>query len=150
MSIHQLKLKIITPERTVLEEAVDSVTIPTTLGEIGIFPQHIPLVAAVASGDIVAKKDGEDIPMAVSGGFVEVRRGADGSATEVAVLADFAEHVAEISEEAAEKARARAAELMQMKHNAEDVNFEHFAAELERSLTRAKIADKWRGKKYRM
>ena len=57
----QLKLKIITPEKTVFEEMVDSVTIPTTEGEIGVFPMHIPLVSALASGDIVAKR-GEIIP----------------------------------------------------------------------------------------
>jgi F-type H+-transporting ATPase subunit epsilon len=144
MSSKQLKLKIITPERTVLEEMVDSVTIPTTLGEIGIFPNHIPLVAALASGDIVAKKNGEDIPMAVVGGFIEVKE------NEVAILADFAEHVSDISDEALEKAKARAEELDRMKKNNEVVDFEYFEAELARSLTRVKIADKWRGKKYRI
>ena len=139
----QLKLKIITPERTVLEEMVDSVSIPTTLGEIGIFPHHIALVAALSSGDIVAKKNGEDIPMAVTGGFVEVKN------NEVAILADFAEHVSEISEEALATAVARAEELRKMKENGEIVDFEHFETELERSLTRVKIADKWRKKKYR-
>ncbi|MBP6884362.1 MAG: ATP synthase F1 subunit epsilon [Candidatus Pacebacteria bacterium] len=140
---NQIKLKIITPEKTVLEEMVDSVTIPTTLGEIGIFPNHIPLVAALSSGDIVGKKNGEDIPMAVSGGFIEVKN------NEVAILADFAELVSDISDEAVEKAKARAEELIKMKNDASIVDFEHFEAELARSLTRVKIADKWRNKKYR-
>ncbi len=140
----QLKLKIITPERTVFEEMVDSVTIPTTLGEIGVFPHHISLVAALASGDIVAKKNGEDIPMAVVGGFLELKN------NELAILADFAEHVSDISDEALEKAKARAVELDRMKKNNEVVDFEHFESELARSLTRVKIADKWRGKKYRI
>ena len=140
----QLKLKIITPEKTVLEEMVDSVTIPTTEGEIGVFPDHIPLVVALRSGDIVAKKGGEEIPMAVSGGFIEIHD------NEVAILADFAEHVSEITEDAVEKARARAAELSKLMKNASDVDFGHLESELERSLTRMKIADKWRGKKYRM
>ena len=144
----QLRLKIITPEKTVLEEMVDSVTIPTTEGEIGVFPMHIPLVSALASGDIVAKRGDEVIPMAVSGGFIEVKPGDDGM-TEVAILADFAEHVHEISDEAVAKAKARAEELQKMKANGEVVDFEHFESELARSLTRVKIADKWRGKKYR-
>ncbi len=144
MAAKQIQLKIITPERTVLEELVDSVTLPTLDGEIGILPGHVPLVSALASGDIVAKKGGEAIPMAVSGGFIELKD------NELAVLADFAEHVSEISDEVVEKARARAEELRQMKVHGEHVNFEHFEAELERSLTRAKVADKWRGKKYRI
>jgi F-type H+-transporting ATPase subunit epsilon len=140
----QLKLKIITPERTILEEMVDSVTLPTTEGEIGILPNHIPLVSALASGDIVAKKGDEVIPMAVSGGFIEFKN------NELAVLADFAEHVADISEDAIAKAKARAEELAKMKENVSAVDFEHYASELERSLTRVRIADKWRGKKYRI
>lgn len=143
MNTKQLKLKIITPERTVFEEMVDSVTIPTTLGEIGIFPHHIPLVSTLDSGDVVAKINGEEIPMAVSGGFIETKD------NEVAILADFAEYVSEISPEAVEKAKARAEELMRMKNDASIVDFEHFEAELARSLTRVKIADKWRNKKYR-
>ena len=149
MSTNHLKLKIITPERTVLEEMVDSVTIPTTEGEIGVFPMHIPLVSALASGDIVAKRGDEVIPMAVSGGFIEVKPGAD-SSTEVAILTDFAEHVAEISDEAIAQAKARAAELEKMKASGEVVDFEQFESELARSLTRVKVADKWRGKKYRI
>ena len=148
MSSNQIKLKIITPEKTVLEEMVDSVTIPTTEGEITILPHHIPLVSGLASGDIVARHGEDVVPMAVSGGFIEVK-GVSG-VTEVAVLADFAEHVKEISEDAVRAAQTRADELKKMKENGEVVDFEHFASELERSLTRVKVADKWRGKKYRI
>lgn len=144
MSKKQLQLKIITPERIVLNEAVDSVTLPTTEGEITILPDHIPLISTLASGDIVARVNGEDVPMAVSGGFVEV------SNNDVKILADFAEHVSDLSDDAVSKARARADELKKMKDNNEVVDFEHYEAELERSLTRVKIADKWKNKKYRM
>ncbi len=145
----QIKLKIITPERIVLEEMVDSVTIPTTEGEIGIFPNHIPLVSTLKSGDIVAKKGDEIIPMAVAGGFIEIKSNQE-NITEVAVLADFAEHVSEISDDVLVKAKARAEELLKMKESVGVVDFEHFEAELERSLTRTKIADKWKNKKYRI
>jgi len=60
MSTKQLKLKVVTPERLILEELVDSVTVPTTEGEIGILPEHVPLVAGLKSGDIVAKTNGEE------------------------------------------------------------------------------------------
>ncbi|MCR4311620.1 MAG: hypothetical protein NUV54_03605, partial [Candidatus Taylorbacteria bacterium] len=69
--------------------------------------------------------------------------------TTVAVLADFAEHVSELSDDVIEKTRARSEELRKQLENKEVVGFEHLTAELERSLTRAKIADKWRTKKYR-
>ena len=143
----QLKLKIITPERLVLEEMVDHVSLPTTEGEITILPEHIPLISGLASGDVIAFANNEHVPMAVVGGFVEVKNGKEG--TEVAVLADFAEHVSELSEEKIEKAKARAEELSKLMENKEHVDFEHFEAELERLLTRVKIADKWRTRKYR-
>ena len=154
----QLKLKIVTPEKLILEEMVESVTFPSTEGELTVLPEHIPMIAGLASGDVVALVNGEQVPMAVSGGFVEVKQ-VDGT-TEVAVLADFAEHVADITDEdinqlaqvyeaMGQQAEAKAEELKKMADNKEVVDFEHFASELERSLTRVKIADKWRTKKYR-
>lgn len=155
----QLKLKIITPERLVLEEIVDQVSLPTTLGEITVMPDHIPLITELSSGDVVAYVNGEHVPVAIVGGFVEVKNVPEAllmehsiskaSGTEIIILADFAENVAEISDEKIEKAKARAEELRKLMENKEHVDFEHFEAELERSLTRVKIADKWRTRKYR-
>ncbi|MEX2029281.1 MAG: ATP synthase F1 subunit epsilon [Candidatus Paceibacterota bacterium] len=144
----KLKLKIVTPERLILEEMVDQVSLPTTGGEITVLPGHIPLITELSSGDVVALSDGENIPMAVVGGFVEVKQNS-GGITEIAVLADFAEHVGELSDAEIAKAKARSEELKKQMENKEIVDFEHFEAELERSLTRVKIADKWRTKKYR-
>ena len=144
----KIKLKIITPERLVLEEVVDQVTLPGSEGEITILPDHIPLVTGIASGDVVAMVDGESVPMAVSGGFVEIKKDTEGN-TQVAVLADFAEHIYELDDAKIEQAKARAEELRKQMENKEVVDFEHFASELERSLTRVKIADKWKTKKYR-
>ena len=142
-----LKLKIVTPEKLILEESVESVTIPTKEGEITILPDHVPLIAPLASGDIVAFVNGDYIPMAIVGGFLEVKN--EGGETEVAVLADFAEHVGDITDEAIAKAKAKSKELRKLAENNEVVDFEHFESELERSLTRVKIADKWKNKKYR-
>ena len=143
----KLKLKIVTPEKLILEEEVDSVTLPSTEGEITILTDHIPLVVGLSSGDIVASSDGEQIPMAVVGGFVEVNK--IDNETNVAILADFAEHINGYTEEEIEKAKKKAEELRKQAENNEIVEFEHFESELERSLTRVKIAEKWRTKKYR-
>ncbi len=148
MSSKLLNLKIVTPEKLILEELVEHVSLPTKEGEITILPNHIPLIAPLASGDIVAMIAGEYLPVAVVGGFVEVKNNETGQ-TEVAVLADFAEHVSAISDDVIAKAKAQAEELRKQALNKEVVDYEHFAAELERSLTRVKIADKWKNKKYR-
>ncbi len=153
MANKTLKLKIVTPEKLVLEELVESVTLPTMEGEITILPEHVPIIAGLKSGDLVALVNGEHVPMAVVGGFVEVKKDLSVQArdgiTTVAVLADFAEHVADLTDEAIEKAKARSLELQKLADNKEHVDFEHFATELERSLTRVKIADKWKTRKYR-
>jgi len=146
--LKKIKLKVVTPERLILEEFVDQVSLPTTGGELTILPKHIPIIIRLKVGDIVAVIDGEYAPMAVAGGFLEVKNGVDGM-TEVVVLADFAEHVGELSDEKVDQAKARALELKKQMDNKEVVNFEHFESELERSLTRVKIADKWRTRKYR-
>ena len=143
----QLQLKIVTPEKLILEEMVDSVTVPTTEGEITILPDHIPLIASLLSGDIVAIAKGEHVPMAVVGGFVEVKK--EKEFTTVAILADFAEHISSISDTEIEKAKQKAEELRKQAENGEVIDYEHFETELERSLTRVKIADKWRTRKYR-
>jgi len=143
----KLNLKIITPEKLVLEEEVDQVTLPTITGEITVLADHIPIVTALTSGDIVAKNSGEDIPFAVVGGFIEVKKNK--GKTEIAILADFAEHVSEISDKKITEAKATAEKLKKQAANNEIVDFEHFESELERSLTRVRIADKWRKKKYR-
>lgn len=143
-----LKLKIVTPEKLILEELVEQVTIPTKEGEITILPNHIPLIAPLASGDIVSLVNSEYIPVALVGGFVEVKNNEEDQ-TEVAILADFAEHVSSLSDEVIAKAKAKSEELRKQALNKEVVDFEHFATELERSLTRVKIADKWKNKKYR-
>lgn len=148
MSSKKLHLKIVTPEEIVLDESVEQVTLPTTEGEITILPDHVPLVAGLKSGDIVALSGGEHVPMAVAGGFVEVKQDADGG-TLVAVLADFAEHVSKLTEDVLGRIRTRAEELKKRVQDKEAVDFEHFEAELEKSLTRLKVAEKWGNRKYR-
>lgn len=145
---NKLQLKIITPEKLILEEEVDSVTIPTTEGEITILSDHVPLITRMSSGDIVAISDEQNIPFAVVGGFVEVKKEA--GHTSCIILADFAETIAELTEDKVMEAKAKAEELKKQMENKEIVDFEHFATELERSLTRVKIADKWKKKKYKL
>lgn len=94
-----LNLEIVTPERKVLSEAVDAVTIPTTSGEVGILTNHAPLISSLKSGILSFSKSGSTERMVVSGGFVEV------SANNVSVLADIAERADEIDVEAARSER---------------------------------------------
>ena len=133
-----IHFKIVSPERVVYEDDVDQITLPAKEGEITILPHHIPLVASLMAGELVIKKDDRMIPMAISGGVVEVQPGSI-----VIVLADTAEKVEEIDEARAEEARARAGQLMKEKVvEAED--YAALAAKMEKELARLKVARKYR------
>ena len=100
--VNMLRLEIVTPERRILDTEVDSVTVPTASGEVGILPSHASLVSAIKPGILVYTIKGTTDKLAVSGGFLEV------NANKVAVLADTAETAAEIDIDAARTTRDEA------------------------------------------
>src|SRR5215203_210745 len=118
-----IKLEIVTPEKKVFDETVDSVTVPTATGEVGILPNHAPLIAALRSGILAYSNRGTSEKMVVSGGFVEV------SANRVSVLTDVAERADEIDVEAA---RAELGDAQKLLGGAFSGSEEEFAAENER------------------
>jgi len=97
-----LKLEIVTPEAKIFSEDVEMVTLTGIDGEMGILPQHMLLMTQLASGEIIARKDGGNIFLAVGEGFVQVTR------EKVSVLTDMAIKADDIDEAKAEEARQRA------------------------------------------
>lgn len=89
----QLHLTIISPERTLFDDMVDEVLLPTAGGQIGVLPHHMPMIAQVVNGDIVIKQGKNDHVTVVYGGFVNVKDGI-----EMQILADSAEHLSELNE----------------------------------------------------
>ncbi len=138
-----LKLKIVTPERIVFEDTVDSVTATTQMGEITVLPNHVPLVANLQAGELRVRTNGDEQFLVASTGFLEVRSGH-----EVIVLADTAERVEELELEKIAEAKERARVLLEEKRNIDDVAFADAAALLERELARERVVI--RRKKYRV
>jgi len=101
-----LKLEIITPEAVTYSDDVDMVTLPGIEGEMGIFPHHVPLLTQVVPGEIVVRKGGEEILLAVGEGFAEI------TGERVAILTDMAIRADHIDEAAVEEARRRAEERL--------------------------------------
>jgi F-type H+-transporting ATPase subunit epsilon len=132
----KIKFKIVTPERTVYESEIDQVTLPTRDGEITVMANHIPLISVLAPGELVAKKNGEEIAMAVSGGMVEVR------SNEITILADTAERAEEIDVKRAEEARERAEKMKDEKIRMDETEYATAAAIFEKNLARIKVARK--------
>jgi F-type H+-transporting ATPase subunit epsilon len=134
--MQKIKFKIVTPEKTVYEAEIDQVTLPTQEGEITVLPGHIPLISVLQAGELVAKTDGKEIAMAVSGGIVEVRK------NELVILADTAERAEEIDLKRAEEARERAEKLKEERIHTDESQYATAAAILEKNLARIRVAKK--------
>ena len=131
-----LQFEILTAERRVYADEVDMVVAPGQLGELGILPNHAPLLSPLQPGELRIKKGGEEIDIAVSGGFVEMFQ------NKLTVLADAAERADEIDVERAEKAMARAQE--RIKSGGSDADLAVALAAIRRSQLRMKVAERRR------
>lgn len=104
MPIH---VEVITQERKIFDEpAADMVIIPASEGEMGVLPNHAPILTTLSFGDLVVRKGAAEEHFAVYGGVVDVRP------DKVVILADMADVAAELDVKALEAARERARKLM--------------------------------------
>ena len=126
-----LKLEIVTPEGVTYSENVEMVTLPGSEGELGIYPNHVPLMTQVAAGEIIARRRGRDEFLAVGDGFVEI------TGERVAVLTDMAIKAENIDEAKAEEARRRAEERLSEKLDDEEAAT--VSAALAHSLAQLKV-----------
>ncbi len=138
----KIHFEITTPERVVYSDEVESVSLPTKLGQITILANHIPLVSSIESGEAIIRKDGQESFLAISGGLVEVK-----GDNRVIVLADTAEHAEEIDEARAEEAKKRAEELLKSEERVDAEEYAVVAAKLQRELARLRVAKKHRSQK---
>ena len=120
-----LRLEIVTPDATAYSEDVQMVTLPGSEGELGVYPNHVPLLTTLLPGELRVLKDGRETFLAVGEGFVEIR------GERVSVLTDVALEASSIDESAAQAAIARAQAAMKEDHSAEEV------AALQASLQKA-------------
>jgi len=126
-----IKLEIVTPETKTFSEDVDMVTLTGTEGEMGILPQHMPLMTQLVAGEIIAKKGMETIFLAVGDGFVQV------TGEKISILTDMAIRAENIDEAKAEEARQRAEARLVEKLTDEDAAM--VSATLAHSLAQLKV-----------
>ncbi|HRZ95167.1 MAG TPA: F0F1 ATP synthase subunit epsilon [Candidatus Moranbacteria bacterium] len=131
-----IKFKIVTPERTVFEDTVDQITLPTTDGEVTILPNHRSYIASLKTGELMLRKGKEENYVYVSGGFIEFNN------NELIVLADAAERAEEIDLKIAEEAKKRAEEIKKQKITLDDTEYARVAAAIERETARIRVAKK--------
>jgi len=133
--VSSLKLDIVTAERVVYSQEVDTVVAPGVEGQLGILPHHAPLMTILQAGELVARRGSEEDILAISGGFLEVRP------DRVIILADSAERAEEIDIERAEAARRRAEERLRDR-KAEGLDETRAEASLRRAIARISVAEK--------
>jgi len=132
-----LKVDIVTAERLVYsEEGVERLIVPGVEGELGVLTLHAPLLTMIQPGVLRIVKGGDEVEMAITGGFIEVRQ------NRVTILADAAERAEEIDAVRAEEARRRAQRLLEERISEEDLA--RAEASLARALARLKVAERRR------
>ena len=129
-------LELVTPEKIVLSEEVDEVTVPTTTGEITVLPKHVGLVTQVSPGELIVRKSGKVEHFAITGGILEV------SKEKVVILGEHAIRADDIEVAKAEEAKRKAEQRMKERESEED--FATIEADLRRSLLELKVARKRR------
>lgn len=133
-----LRLEIVTAERQIFSDNVNVLVADGVEGQLGILPHHAPLMTMLKPGELIIKKDSEEIYLVVTGGFLEVRP------DKVIVLADACERAEEIDVSRAEAAKRRAEERLKVQRP--EVDTARAEAALRRSLIRLKVAERRRRK----
>jgi F-type H+-transporting ATPase subunit epsilon len=131
-----IRLEIVTGERVVYADDVDSVVAPGVEGELGILPHHAALMTTLIPGELRVSKGGQEILMAVGGGFMEVLP------HKVTILADTAERAEEIDDARAEEARKRAQSRLADASKGEQIDVARAQAAMRRAVVRLKVAQK--------
>lgn len=131
-----LRLEIVTPDKVVLEADVDYVGAPGVDGEFGVLPGHIPLVAALSTGELYYRQGAETHWAFVGGGFAEV------SDNKVSILAEAAELSSDIDVGRAKQAQERAQGRLQSGPGKTDVDLVRAAAALKRAVARIHVASR--------
>lgn len=129
----KIQLEVVTPERRVLSEPVDMVTVPGLGGELGILPGHTPLISQLQTGVLTYVQSGKSFQLHVSGGFVEVRDDL------VSVLAEVAERPEEIDAGRAKVERESLEKQLNGWSGTEE-EFELTKTKLDRSVVRLQLA----------
>ncbi|MEP6956715.1 MAG: ATP synthase F1 subunit epsilon [Chthoniobacterales bacterium] len=132
-----LRLQIVTPEATAYSEDVEMVTLVGAEGELGVYPNHVPLLTTLQPGELRVLKGGRETFLAVGEGFVEIKGDA------VSVLTDLALEASSIDESAAEAAVARAQAAMKEDHGSEEVAA--IQATLQKALAQLHVKRRRRG-----
>lgn len=133
-----IRCEIVSQDRLVFEGDADIVVVPGAMGEMGILPNHAPLLSTLKFGILKVRYQGQEQFFAVAGGVVEIQPDI------ITVLADAAENVQEIDEARAEEARKRAEEYLKAGPPPDTDAYLSMEAALRRSNLRLEAVQRYR------
>ena len=136
-----MELQIITAEREVFSGEVDTLVAPGIEGQLGILPNHAPLITVLQPGELMVRVAGEESYLALSGGYMEVL------GNRVIILADAAEDVDEIDEARAQEAMERAQQRVANRES--EAELQQALASLRRAQVRVTVARRRRNAPHR-
>jgi F-type H+-transporting ATPase subunit epsilon len=133
-----MRLEIVTPEGVVYSDDVEMVTLPAVVGQMGVYPHHVPLMTQMTPGEIIVTKDRRESCLATGEGLIDI------TGTRVSVLTDLAVSADRIDEAKAEEARQRAEARLREKLSDEEVASVN--ASLARSVAQLYVKRRQRGR----
>jgi F-type H+-transporting ATPase subunit epsilon len=132
----EINLEIITPEKIIYKDTVDSITVPGTKGMFQVLKDHAPLMSTIEIGVITFKKNDENKYLTTAGGTIEVLN------NNVLILADSVEVIEDIDIDRAERAKTRAEENIKKKKE-EEIDFVRAELALKRAINRINAREKY-------
>ena len=132
----KLHLEVITPEKVIVNEDVDAIVAPGSLGEFGVLIEHIPFLSGIIPGELRYTSGDKTEALSVTSGFAEV------SDNKVSVLVDAAERSHDIDLERSRQAMERARERLGKDRGTGDIDFLRAEIALKKAIVRIKVVQK--------
>jgi F-type H+-transporting ATPase subunit epsilon len=132
----EINLEIITPEKIIYKDSVDSITVPGTKGMFQVLKDHAPLMSTIEIGVITLKKNDENTYFTSAGGTIEVLN------NNILILADAVEVIDDIDIDRAERAKTRAEENIKRKKE-EETDSVRAELALKRAINRINAKEKY-------
>jgi F-type H+-transporting ATPase subunit epsilon len=138
MATTTIHLDVVSAEESIFSGEAEFVIAPASMGEVGIYPRHTPMITTIKSGVLRVKvaNEAEEQMIFISGGLLEVQPGV------ITVLADTAIRGADLDQAKAEEAKRAAEEAM--KNHGSDVDYALAQAELSEAMAQLHAIERLR------
>jgi len=138
--MNTIKVEVVSAENEIFSGEATVLIATAEGGELGIYPQHTPLLTTLKPGDVrIQTEDGEEQVIYVSGGILEV------TPKKVTVLSDTAIRADDLDEAAALEAQRKAEQAL--KDSSADINYAKAKAELAQAAAQLQALKKLRNRR---